>query len=211
MPNESMFRYVSPTGEVLATGPLSLLNDQLAARRTAEGAIRAAALAADSSHRARADSLDQREAAIEARERQADAAAIKAFCDGVEALSRRMGALEESRRQEDLATEIRQADEALKGLEANDDGPAEIKLPSAERDRDEIGCHDAKSAIASADGDDDDQTLPGQREFHPTAPAARGELPEQLAKDDVAEFGRVYLMGRDRRAARKAARLATRR
>jgi hypothetical protein len=63
------FRYVNTvTGETIATGPLSLLNDQLAAQRTAEGAIRAAALAADESHRARADSLDRREAALKARE-----------------------------------------------------------------------------------------------------------------------------------------------
>jgi hypothetical protein len=102
-----MFRYVNTvTGETIATGPLSLLNDQLAAQRTAEGAIRAAALAADTRIRVRADALAEErkefEAERDAWERKVQSDKIKAFVDAVAAIASRFDALEQARQDAEL-------------------------------------------------------------------------------------------------------------
>jgi hypothetical protein len=88
MPHDrpAQFKYVAPDGSIIATGPLELLNSQLAAHKTAEGAIRAAALAADTSIKARNDAVAAREVAQTNRE-------IRAFADGVARVSARLDAL----------------------------------------------------------------------------------------------------------------------
>jgi hypothetical protein len=202
------FRYVGPDGKTIATGPLSLLNDQLAAQRTAEGAIRAAALTVDESHRARADALDQRERAIQAREDAAMAAKLQALKDEffakADALVRRMDAAE----QRQLAAEFKAADEALAAL--TDHGGLEIKQAPDLLDEDEIetrgGAASATTAINQSDDllDGGSPSLP-QREPEPYVPVEpMGALNDAA---DLQRFGRAFLCARDRRAYMKAMRI----
>jgi hypothetical protein len=130
------FRHIAPDGSEIATGRLDFLNKQLEAHRTAEGAIRAAALAADARHRARADELQAREDAVAARELALKADAFIKLTDGLRSLSARMDAFEERQEQERIADEIREADEALKALQA-DDGPLQATLSAPEPEKQE--------------------------------------------------------------------------
>jgi hypothetical protein len=185
-------------------------------RMNAEQAIAAAAKAIqrEADDKVRADALDQREAKITARERQADAAAMKAFCDGVAAIGKRLDVLEEVRNQERLAEEIRQADEALKALQ--DDGDLEVKEAPSKLHAEEIETMGGASSAETAIGKDDQMTSSGspslpQRELEPYRLAEpMGALPKSNAAD-ILEFGRTFISGRDRKAARKAARLSMRR
>jgi hypothetical protein len=211
----AQFKYVAPDGTVIATGPLDLLNRQLEAHRTAEGAIQAAALAANTRIQSRADALDRREAAITAREQKAAAAAMKAFCDGVAAISRRLDALEEAKEQQRLAEEIRQADEALKALQ--DEGDLEPKQSPNQRDAEEIEAQGGATEAETAIGKSDDQmTSGGSPSLPQRAPEPyrlvepTGALPKSDGAD-LATFGRTFLCSRDRKAARRAIRSATRR
>jgi hypothetical protein len=94
----AQFKYVAPDGTVIATGSLEFLNKQLAAHKTAEGAIRAAALAADTRFQARADALAQERAEFEAEKKAHDAAVmagqIRRFVDGVAEAGRRLDAFQ---------------------------------------------------------------------------------------------------------------------
>jgi hypothetical protein len=171
--------------------------------------------AAEARHAARADSLKlraedviRRENEVEERERADFAAKVKTFADGVAKLQARMDALEQRRADAALAEEIRAADAALKALQA-DDGPLEVLEPSADRDREEL------AARGGAPDVDDQLPAGGSPSLPQRAPeilrppiGAPGGLPASLAKDDadMREFGRLFISGRDRRAARRAAR-----
>jgi hypothetical protein len=200
---QATFRYVNTkTGETIATGPLSLLNDQLAAQRTAEGAIRAAALVADQSHRARADALDRRERAIQAREDATTKADLCKLADGIARIRARMDAYEKHRADASLAEEIRQADAALAAL--SDHGDLEIKEAPELRDAEEVeargGNSDVESAI-EADADD----LDGGAPVAPNPPSSYTTMPSEPlgALNDAADlrdYGRTFMRRADRRA-----------
>jgi hypothetical protein len=212
----AQFKYVAPDGSIIATGSLDFLNKQLEAHKTAEGAIRAAALAADTRIRARADALAAREAAQTNRE-------IRAFADSVAKLDARLGALEkakadaeEASKQERLADEIAAADEALKVLQA-DEGDLETKPPPNEVHAEEIeargGSTSAEEAIGTADQlpSGGSPSLPQRKPEPYRLVEPMGALPSKSDAADLAEFGRTFMTGRDRKAARKAMQLAARR
>jgi hypothetical protein len=97
-----MFRFIGPDGSEIANGPLSLLDEALRARSTAEGAIAAAARAAGQMARiqARSDALDLKERDLEQREdacRAIQADAIRRFCDSVVGLKHRLDRIEQQR------------------------------------------------------------------------------------------------------------------
>jgi hypothetical protein len=203
--DQATFRYInSKTGETIATGPLSLLNDQLAAQRTAEGAIKAAALAADRSHRARADALDQRERQIDERERQAFADGVARLTAGISDIARRMDEFERRRDEERLKSEIAEADSALRAL--GDEGDLEIKTAPELRDAQEIEAGGGNSEAEGAIEKDDDlegggPALPAREPeiYRPVEPM--GALPfDSKADSDMHEFGRTFLRSADRRA-----------
>ena len=109
-------------------GPLSLLDEAVRARSTAEGAIAAAARAAGQMARieARSDALDQRERDLEAREdacRAIQSDAIRRFAYDVLKLSHRFDQFEQ-----------RQIADALRELPdpAPDDGDLEVKPAKTE-------------------------------------------------------------------------------
>jgi hypothetical protein len=102
MPDD-VFHYSNRrTGEVIAVGPLDLLNDRLAAHRTAEAAITLSRIEADLNARARADALQVREDAVEAREQIQFADQVKSFADAVDRLSARVDREEQRRLQAKL-------------------------------------------------------------------------------------------------------------
>jgi hypothetical protein len=132
MPDHSAkFRYVSPTGETIATGSLDFLNKQLVAHKTAEGAIRAAALAADTSFRARADALAEERREFEAERdawaRRVQSDKIRTFVDAVDAISARFDAFVQARNTAELAR--------LPDPDACVDNLPTILEPSANEDR----------------------------------------------------------------------------
>jgi hypothetical protein len=221
MNNDGQFTLRNPSGEIIARGSMSALLErvnQSKPRMNAEAAIQAAAKAVqrERDDKVRADALDRRETEIEARERQADAAAMRSFCDGVAAIGKRLDALEEVRGQERLAGEIAAADAALRALGQGDDGDLESKLPRAEEIELHGGASEAGTAINKSEPKSDDEidigvpSLPQQRTEPYRFVEPLGALPD-LAKADMAEFGRTFVRNQDRRAARRAIRSATRR
>jgi hypothetical protein len=104
MPHDrpASFRFIGPDGAEIANGPLSLLDEALRARSTAEGAIAAAARAAGQMARieARSDALDRKERDLERREdacRAIQSDAIRRFADGVLELRHRLDRIERQR------------------------------------------------------------------------------------------------------------------
>jgi hypothetical protein len=224
MNDDGQFTLRSPDGEIIAKGPLSMLMERIpqsVPRLNAEQAIQAAAKAVAREQRldARADSLDQREAEVQAPEDAIFADQVRSFCDSVLAVGRRLDALEEVRRQERLADEIAAADAALKALQA-DEGDLEPKESPNEHHAEEIevrgGSTSAEEAISTSDqfAAGGSPSLP-QRATEPyRLVEPMGALPSKSDAADVtdlATFGRTFLCARDRRAARRAIRLATRR
>jgi hypothetical protein len=110
----AMFRYVSPTGEVIATGSLDFLNRQLEVHRTAEGAIKAAALAADTSIKARNDAVAAREVAQTNRE-------IRSFANSVAKVGARLDALEKARADAEEQAKAKAIRDALNAAPDPDD------------------------------------------------------------------------------------------
>jgi hypothetical protein len=90
---------------------------------------------------ARADSLDQREQAIEERERQAFADKVRSFADAVSKLQARMDSLEKRRADEDAALKALQSDDG--DLEAVK--PAPHPVTGGRRN-----CHGGRWTLASA-------------------------------------------------------------
>jgi hypothetical protein len=159
------YQLVRSDGTVILKGGFSQLMEaipQSTARLDAEQAIAAAKVAKAREQRldAKADSLAKRESEVQARERQADAAAMKAFCDGVSAVGKRLDALEEAERQERLAAEIAAADAALKALQA-DEGDLEPKESPNQRDAEEIEAQGGATEAETAIGKSDDQMSSG--------------------------------------------------
>jgi hypothetical protein len=182
---------------------------QSASRLSAEAAIKAAEIARARELRldARADALEAREEAVGERERLADAAAVKSFCDGVAALAGRMDAFERDQHEQALAAEIAAADEALRNL--GDEGDLEPKEAPNLRDADKIealgGNSEAEGAIGK--GDQDPAAVPRMPERDPEPHrlplSSPGGLPASLVMGDAADlrqFGRTFLCARDRRA-----------
>jgi hypothetical protein len=154
------FRYISPTGEVIATGSLDFLNRQLEAHRTSEGAIRAAALAADTSIKARNDAVAAREIAQTNREIRSFADAVGRLNARLDALEKAKAAAEEAKERQRLADEIAAADAALRALEA-DTGDLEVKEAPNERDAEEIEAQGGASEAETAIDKLDDQMVSG--------------------------------------------------
>jgi hypothetical protein len=101
--SDDVFQYSNRrTGEVIAVGPLDLLNDRLAAHRTAEAAITLSRIQADLDARARAGALQVREDAVDKREQEAFADKVRTFSDAVDRLSARVDAEERRRLQAKL-------------------------------------------------------------------------------------------------------------
>jgi hypothetical protein len=176
-----MFRYVNTvSGETIAVGPLSLLNDQLAAQRTAEGAIRAAALAADTSIKARADAVAAREIAQTNRE-------IKSFADAVGKLSARFDAIVKARADAEERARVKAVQGALNAAPDPDDPQARPRgqqddllppasfEPSANEDRKQLA--EVEEAIKENRGD-------------------QGELPAELLKDAPPQPGNYQTLDR---------------
>jgi hypothetical protein len=188
------FRFFGPDGTEIANGPLSLLDEALKARFTAEGAIAAAARAAGQMARiqARSDALDQKQHDLEAREeacRAIQSDAIHRFAADVVELSHRLDEFEQRSIQAKL--------DALPDPEAApDDGDLEVKP--------------AKTEAETVLGDQNPGDLP--RELETNAPPPLGSYPTlgqespQLpqptdislnAADDATP---AFICGRDRRA-----------
>jgi hypothetical protein len=189
------FRFIGPDGAEIANGPLSLLDEALRARSTAEGAIAAAARAAGQMARiqARSDALDSKERDLEIREeacRSIQADAIRRFADDVLKLSHRFDEFEQ-----------RKIADALRDLPnpeaAPDDGDLEAVKPS-------------KSEAEIVLGDDQNPgDLPNELETNAPPPLGNyptyGREPPQMpqipdislnAADDAMP---VFVCGRDRR------------
>jgi hypothetical protein len=114
-----------------------------------------------------------------------------------------------------MSAEIAAADEALKALQA-DTGDPEIKEAPNKLHSEEIELHGgATSAETAIDKDDQfaggSPSLP-QQEPEPYLPIEpMGALPNNADAADLAEFGRTFTCGRDKRAFRRAMRLSARR
>jgi hypothetical protein len=189
------FRFIGPDGAEIANGPLSLLDEALRARSTAEGAIAAAARAAGQMARiqARSDSLDRKERDLERREAvcnsiQSDA--VRRFVDDVLKLSHRLDAFERQQVADALA--------ALPNPEAApDDGDLEAVKPS-------------KSEAEIVLGDQNPGDLPEGLLAGAPAPlgnySAMGqELPQVPQIPDISlsaadDATPAFVCGRDRRA-----------
>jgi hypothetical protein len=148
----AMFEYRNAaTGAVIATGPLSLLNERLAAQATAEGAIRAAALAAGriAADTARVDALDARQRDLDAREdaiRMGDS--IRRLNDAATALGQRMDAFLTRRKAE------RAALDAMDPERQADEGHLEVLPAPVDRDKEELDARaEVETAIEEGRGD----------------------------------------------------------
>jgi hypothetical protein len=188
-----MFRFIGPDGAEIANGPLSLIDEALRARSTAEGAIAAAARAAAQMTRiqARADALDLKEHDLEQREdacRAIQSDAIRRFADDVVKLGQQMDRIEQ-----------RKIADALRDLPnpeaAPDDGDLEVK--------------EAKTEAEIVLGDQNPGDLPVELKTNAPAPLGSyptmGREPPQMpqipdislnAADDAMP---VFVCGRDRR------------
>jgi hypothetical protein len=180
--HQPQFKYRNPaTGEIIARGPLSLLGESLRAHATAEGAIKAAALAAGviTRNTARADALDQRERDLDAREDAAHAIIaneVARLQDAALKLVHRMDSYERAL--------VRKEIDAAPDPESPEADNLEAALPVPEhRDREEL------SAILARNRDDEAQE-----------PAGVGVTltPSQPVANDG------FVCGRDRKAARRA-------
>jgi hypothetical protein len=212
-----MFRFVGPDGVEIANGPLSLLDEALRARSTAEGAIAAAARAAGQMARiqARSDALDLKERDLEAREdacRAIQADAVRRFCDSVLELSHRFDAFEQRSIQAKL--------DALPDPDRPaDDGDLEMKPP-----RDEDPLEDAL-AFKGDQGDLPEELLakappplgsfvPGVDPEDPRSSSGKilAPAPEvSLSSDRADGISRAdFTCGRDYRRAKRQARLEAR-
>jgi hypothetical protein len=189
------FRFIGPDGTEIANGPLSLLDEAMRARSTAEGAIAAAARAAGQMARiqARSDALDQKERDLEQREdacRAIQSDAIRRFADDVVKLGHRFDEFEQ-----------RKIADALRDLPnpeaAPDDGDLEAVKP-------------AKTEAEIVLGDQNPGDLPV--ELKTNAPAPLGsyptmgqELPQIPQPTDISlnaadDATSAFICGRDRRA-----------
>jgi hypothetical protein len=218
MTDDGHFRLTDPQGNIIARGSMSALLErvnQSVPRLRAEEAIVAAAKAMAREQRldARADAVAAREEAVGERERQADAAAVKSFCNDVAALARRLDALMAERQDAELAEEIKQADAALRRL--GDEGDLEVKEAPNLRDADKIealgGNSEAEGAIEKSD--QDPAASPSMIEPEPEPRGlplnSPGGLPKALAmSDDITLYGRNFLRSADRKAWRKQMRSA---
>jgi hypothetical protein len=199
------FRFMSPTGEVLAVGPLSLLDEAVRARSTAEGAIAAAARAAGQMARiqARSDALDRKERDLEQREdacRAIQSDGIRRFCDSVVELKHRLDRFEQQR-----------AADALRDLPdpdaAPDDGDLEVKPAKTELE------------IVLAHDDQNPGDLPNELEAGaPPLPGSYptlGREPPQVAQPTAVSLNAAddamptFICGRDRRAWKRQQRSQT--
>jgi hypothetical protein len=184
-----------------------MLNKQLEAHRTAEGAIRAAALAANSSIQVKADALAEERREFEQEKadwkRKADAAALKAFCDSVSAVASRMDALERARQDEELR-KLPDPDAACDFLP-----PAVLEAPGPKHREQERELEGAEEAIAEdglelrhedMDGDLGIPAVPSSLSAIMGEPFAGGRLPENTVFP-VKSDG--FVCARDRRAHRR--------
>jgi hypothetical protein len=182
------------TGEVIAVGPLSFLESELHARKSAEGAIRAAALAASrlAADTARADALDARQRDLEARED----AAVRFVADALDRLQR--DALKLVHRVDEFERRrVRAEIDSLPDPEAAGVGDLQTILPPPEdEDREHL-----ESMLSKERGDAD-------------AEEPAGELPAPMLMEVPAQIGAVlkppeeradsFVCRRDRKAARRA-------
>jgi hypothetical protein len=149
MNDDGQFTLRSPLGEIIATGPLSMLMERIpqsVPRMRAEEAIAAAAKAVAREQRleARADSLDQREAEVKAREDAILADGIKRFVDGVSALAARMDAYEQKAHQRAL-------DRLPDPDNPQDDLEAVLEAPGPKQREQERELAEAEEAIEKGD------------------------------------------------------------
>jgi hypothetical protein len=170
-----MFTYRSPTGEVIATGPLSLLDEAVRARRTAEGAIAASAKAGGQMARiqARSDAIDRKERELEQREdacRAMQADSIRRFCDSVLELKHRVDAFER-RKVADALRDLPDRDHPQGLSQSQQDDLEAVIEPSAERHRErEQELAEAEEAIRSERDDAGQGDLPNELEAGAPAP-----------------------------------------
>jgi hypothetical protein len=218
-----MFRFVGPDGAEIANGPLSLLDEALRARSTAEGAIQAAARAAGQMARiqARSDALDQKQHDLEVREeacKAIEADAVRRFADEVTKLRHRFDAIEQRQLQAKL--------DALPDPDRPaDDGDLEIKRaktgPEADPRDINLEPEPAKAEAETVIGRErDDQSPEEVSRLLPPGnygglvdpvddPQGKGQSTPQPtvislnAADSVAIHDDGYICGRDRKAARK--------
>jgi hypothetical protein len=202
------FRFIDHNGTEIANGPLSLLDEALRARSTAEGAIAAAARAAGQMARiqARADALDQKEHELEQREdacRAIQADAMRRFVDDVLKLSHRFDKFE----QRSIQAKI----DALPDPDRPDDGDLEAPKPAKpEPDDGALEVEESKSEAETAIGDQNPGDLPegllagapAPPGSYPTMGRESPQLPQpidiSLSAADAASP--AFVCGRDRRA-----------
>jgi hypothetical protein len=188
-----MFTFRSPSGQVLATGPLSLLDEAVRARSSAESAIAAAAKAAGELSRikARSDALDQKERDLSSREGAVGAAfdtLVRNFAAGVDKLACRVDKLEHKTAQ----AEINSVPDPERPV---DDHLAAPLPPPDLEDREQLN---AQEAIEKDRADDrDDVPAP------PMRPMIHSAFPEPVANHSNEPS---FVCGRDRKAWRRAQR-----
>jgi hypothetical protein len=191
------FRWISPAGVEEASGPLSLLDEALRARSTAEGAIAAAARAAGQMARiqARSDALDLKEHDLKRREelcRSIQSDAIRRFADDVVKLGRRFDEFEQ-RKIADAIAELPDPDGA-----APDDGDLEPKLAKTELE--DVLAHDDQNP------GDLPNTLetgaPPQLGSYPTLGRELPQLPQipDISLNAAGDAMPSFVCGRDKRA-----------
>jgi hypothetical protein len=219
MNDDGQFTLRSPDGAIIAKGPFSMLMERIpqsVPRMRADEAIAAAARAVqrERDDAIRSDALDQRERDLKSREDALLTEQARKLADGIRRIQERMDALEASRRQEDLASEIAAADAALKAL--GDDGDLQALKPSpSEAHAEEIEARGGASTAEEAIDDQDPAVSPSMPEPDPEPHlpplSSPGGLPKSLAmSDDAAKYGRTFVRAADRKAWRKQMRSAHR-
>jgi hypothetical protein len=194
------FRFIDHNGVEIASGPLSLIDEALRARSTAEGAIAAAARAAGQMARieARADSLDLKEHELEQREDAARAImsdGIRRFANDVLKLSHRFDEFEQRQIQAKL--------DALPDPDRPaDDGDLEVKLAKTEPDDGDFEVKEAKTEVETVLGDQGD--LPNKLTPLGSYPTL-GREPPQVSQPTAVSLNAAdsWVCARDRKAARK--------
>ena len=200
---EQSYKLIAADGTVILKGGFSQLMEvipQSVARLDAEQAILAAKAARAPEDRldARADSLDQREAKVRAREDALRADDLRRFVNGVSALTARMEALEAERNQRAL--------DALPDPDNPQDDLEAVLEPSADRHREMLEAQEAIEKdealeLRHEEPDDGDpaQALPSALE--PTVGRFEGNRLPEGTVFPVKSDG--FVCGRDRKAARR--------